>query len=277
MFVTGDSVIYSASDLAASSRCEYALLRDFDAKLGRGPAVIVHDELLARTADLGNDHERRQLEKFRDEFGDAVAVIGHPAYTIAGWAAAAEATQRAIANHAAVVYQAAMFDGRFVGLADFLVRDGTRYRVADTKLARSAKVTALLQLAAYADTLARSGVPVAPEAELILGDGTALRYRVDELIPVYRSQRAIVERLLDDHFTAGEPVRWEDEWVRACFRCPACQEQVRSADDLLLVAGMQVSQRTKLLDAGIGTVVELAEHTGPVPEMAPRTLAKLTA
>ncbi len=47
-----------------------------------------------------------------------------------------------------------MFDGRFLGFADFLVRDGERYQVVDTKLARSEKVTALLQLAAYADALA---------------------------------------------------------------------------------------------------------------------------
>ena len=46
-----------------------------------------------------------------------------------------------------------MFDGRFVGFADFLVRDGDQYRVTDTKLARSPKTTALLQLAAYADAL----------------------------------------------------------------------------------------------------------------------------
>jgi predicted RecB family nuclease len=46
-------VIYSASDLAAAARCEYALLRSFDAKLGRGPAVTTEDELLARTATLG--------------------------------------------------------------------------------------------------------------------------------------------------------------------------------------------------------------------------------
>lgn len=276
MFVTGDSVVYSASDLAAASRCEYALLREFDAKLGRGPAVVAHDELLARTADLGNDHERRQLDQFRREFGDAVTVIGRPAHTIAGLTAAAEATQRAIANGAAVVYQAAMFDGRFVGFADFLIRQGRHYRVADTKLARSAKVTALLQLAAYADTLARSGVQVAPEAELILGDGTVLRYRVDELIPVYRAQRVILERLLDDHYAAGEPVHWDDERVRACFRCPECQEQLRLSDDLLLVAGMQVSQRAKLIDAGVSTVAELARYRGPVPELAPRTLANLS-
>ncbi|ORW02434.1 TM0106 family RecB-like putative nuclease [Mycobacterium kyorinense] len=277
MFVTDDGVVYSASDLAAASRCEFALLRDFDAKLGRGPAVAAEDELLARTADLGRRHEQRQLDQFRVEFGDAVAVIGRPAYTIAGLTAAAEATRRAVADGAPVVYQAAMFDGRFVGFADFLVRDGGRYRVADTKLARSAKVTALLQLAGYADTLSCSGVPVAPDAELILGDGTVLRYAIDELIPVYRSQRALVQRLLDEHYAATEPVRWDDERVRACFRCPECEEQVRLSDDLLLVAGMRVSQRAKLLDAGVSTVAELAGHTGPVPDLAPRTLAKLTA
>jgi predicted RecB family nuclease len=277
VFVTGDSIVCSASDLAAAARCEYALLRDFDAKLGRGPAITVEDELLARTAALGNEHERRRLDQLRDEFGDAVAVIGRPAYTLAALAAAAEATQRAIANRAPVVYQAAMFDGRFVGFADFLILDGDHYRVTDTKLARSPNVTALLQLAAYADALAGSGVPVAPEAELELGDGTVVRYRVGDLIPVYRSQRALLQRLLDDHYAAGTSVRWEDEGVRACFRCPLCTEQVRATDDLLLVAGMRVSQRDKLIDAGITTIAELADHSGPVPDLAPSALGKLTA
>ncbi len=215
MFVVGESIVYSASDLAAAARCEYALLRAFDAKLGRGPAVSADDALLARTVVLGNEHERRRLDQLRDEFGDAVAVIGRPAYTLAGLTAAAEATQRAIANRAPVVYQAAMFDGRFVGFADFLVLDGEHYRVTDTKLARSPKVSALLQLAAYADALAGSGVAVAPEAELQLGDGTVVRYRVGELIPVYHCQRTLLQRLLDDHDAAGTTVRWEDQ---ASFR-----------------------------------------------------------
>jgi predicted RecB family nuclease len=277
VFVNGDCIVYSASDLAAAARCEYALLRDFDAKLGRGPAVCIDDELLARTATLGTEHERRRLDRYRDEFGDAVAVIGRPAYTLAGLTAAADATRRAIANRAPVVYQAAMFDGRFVGFADFLVLDGERYRVTDTKLARSAKVTALLQLAAYADALAGSGVPVAPEAELELGDGAVVRYRAGDLIPVYRSQRALLQRLLDEHYAAGAPVRWEDEAMVACFRCPLCAEQLRATDDLLLVAGMRVTQRDKLIDAEITTVAELAGHTGPVPDLAPSTLGKLTA
>ena len=99
-----------------------------------------------------------------------------------------------------------MFDGRFAGFADFLVlehRGRDRYRLRDTKLARSVKVEALLQLAAYADTLAADGVPVADEVELVLGDGAVASYRVDELLPVYLPRRAALQRLLDGHLAGG--------------------------------------------------------------------------
>jgi predicted RecB family nuclease len=276
--MAGERIIYSASDLAAAARCEYALLRTFDAKLGWGKGVTVEDELLARTAALGDEHEQRRLDQLRVEHGGEVVTIGRPpAFTLEGITAAAAATRQAIENDTPVIFQAAMFDGRFVGFADFLVRHGGRYQVSDTKLARSAKVTALLQIAAYADTLSRSGVPVTPEAELVLGNGAAVRYRVDELIPVYLEQRARLQQLLDDHYAHGVPVRWDDDRVRACFRCPVCDEQVRAADDLLLVAGMRVSQRAKLIDAGIDTLAELADHTGPVAGLPARAVDKLTA
>lgn len=281
MFVAPDGaetrVIYSASDLAAAARCEYALLRAFDAKLGRGPAVAVEDELLARTAQLGGDHEKRHLDLLRDRAD--VAVIGKPQYTVDGLTAAAEQTRRAVERRAEVIYQAAMFDGRFVGFADFLILeqgpDGERYRLRDTKLARSVKVEALLQLAAYAETLSAAGVPVADEVELVLGDGATASYRVDELLPVYRPRRAALQRLLDDHLASGAPVDWADDSVRACFRCPECEAQVRATDDLLLVANMRVSQRARLLDADITTVAELANHDGPVAELPARTFTGL--
>ncbi|MGV0849525.1 TM0106 family RecB-like putative nuclease [Mycolicibacterium phlei] len=274
MFVAGDSVVYSASDLAAAARCEYALLRSFDAKLGRGPAVAADDELLARTAELGDDHERRHLDALRDR---DVVVIGRPPYTVEGLTAAAEQTRRAVERRAPVIYQAAMFDGRFAGFADFLIlTDDGSYRLRDTKLARSVKVEALLQMAAYAEALTAAGVPVADEVELVLGDGATARYRVDELLPVYRPRRAALQRLLDEHLASGEPVDWADETVRACFRCPECEIQVRATDDLLLVAGMRVSQRARLFDAGISTVAELARHDGPVPELPARTVKALT-
>lgn len=279
MFVLADGddrVVYSASDLAAAARCEYALLRAFDVKLGRSPKIVVTDELLERTSSLGDDHERRQLDDLRAEFGD-VTVIGRPSYTASGLSAAAEQTMRAVESRAPVVYQAAMFDGRFVGFADFLVLDGDRYVLRDTKLARSVKVEALLQLAAYADTLARRGVPVADEVELVLGDGAVSPYRVDELLPVYLPRRAALQRLLDDHLARGRPISWDDEDVRACFRCPECSVEVRAHDDLLLVAGMRVSQRARLIDSGVSTVHDLAGLDSAVPELSARTVKALTA
>ncbi|MGY4649274.1 TM0106 family RecB-like putative nuclease [Mycobacterium sp. URHB0021] len=270
-----ERVIYSASDLAAAARCEYALLRAFDAQLGRGPAVASDDELLARTAQLGGEHEQRHLDELRATAD--VAVIGRPSYSVAGLTAAAGATLQAVERQAPVIYQAAMFDGRFVGFADFLIFDGEQYRLRDTKLARSVKVEVLLQLAAYAETLAVAGVPVAQEVDLVLGDGATASYRVDELLPVYRPRRAELQVLLDRHLAGGEPVSWDDEQVRACFRCPECTLQVRAHDDLLLVAGMRVSQRARLIDADITTVHELAGHTGPVDELSARTVKTLAA
>jgi predicted RecB family nuclease len=277
VFVDGDSVIYSASDLAAAARCEYALLRSFDAHLGWGPRVAVEDELLARTAKLGGEHEQRHLDELRSRGDDSVAIIGRPSYSAAGLTAAADQTMRAVERRAPVIYQAAMFDGRFVGFADFLLWDGEHYRLRDTKLARSVKVEALLQLAAYAEVLATAGVPIAPEVELMLGDGAVATYRVDELLPVYRSRRTELQRQLDGHLAAGTAVSWEDEDVRACFRCPECTIQVHAHDDLLLVAGMRLSQRARLIDAGITTITELARHDGPVAELPARSVASLRA
>lgn len=274
MFVADDRVIYSASDLAAAARCEYALLRSFDARLGRGPAVSAQDELLARTAELGTEHERRHLDELRT-FSD-VTIIGRPAHTVAGLTAAAQATLDAALQRAPAIYQAAMFDGRFVGFADFLLLDGNRYRLRDTKLARSVKVEALLQLAAYAEVLAAAGIAVHDEVQLVLGNGQTSSYVVDELLPVYRSRRTELQHLLDRHFASGAAVRWDDESLRACMRCPECEAQVRDHDDLLLVAGMRVSQRARLIDAGITTVSQLAHHVGPVPDLPARMLASLT-
>ena len=273
-------MLFSASDLAAAARCEYALLRSFDARLGWGPAVSADDELLARTAELGDEHEQRHLEQLREDA--EVTVIGRPTYTLAGLSAAAEQTLRAVQRRAPVIYQAAMFDGRFVGFADFMLLEdgpeGPRYRLRDTKLARSVKVEALLQLAAYAQTLSGAGVAMADEVDLMLGDGRTVSYPVDELLPVYRPRRDALQLLLDRHLAGGRPVTWEDEQVRACFRCDECQIQVRAHDDLLLVAGMRAGQRARLVDAGITTVAELAAYAAaPPPDVSPRSFTALRA
>ena len=279
VFVDDGRVLYSASDLAAAARCPYALLREFDHKLGRGPAVQVdEDDLLRRTGELGDAHERSVLDELIARHGDGVVRIGRPAWTAASLAAAAAATVDAFAREPAVVYQAALLDGRFVGFADFVERDDAgAYRVRDTKLARHAKIEALLQIAGYADALRAMGVKVAATAGLTVGDRSTVNYPIDDLIPVYRQQRAALENLLDRHLAGGAPVDWADPEVAACMRCAACEPHVRESDDLILVANMRLSQRATLNEAGITTVAELAAHTGSVDGMADSTVATLTA
>ena len=70
MIVAGDRVLYSATDLTAAAVCEFALVRRLDAKLGRvEPVPEVADEMLERTARLGDAHELRTLEAFRELYG----------------------------------------------------------------------------------------------------------------------------------------------------------------------------------------------------------------
>src|SRR5690625_670618 len=284
MFVRDDRVIYSASDLIVAAQCEYALLRELDFKLGRGERVDPPpDEMLERAISLGEAHEARVLRDFISEFGiwdgasHGVAEIARPERHSPEQLRVRQAeTVTALEAGADVVFQATFFDERFVGFADFLVGTDTprRYTVYDTKLARQARVPALLQLAAYADQLDRLGFDPGAEVALILGTMVESRHLVSDLLPVYRERRARLERLIDEHHASEAPVRWQGDYL-ACGRCPSCEEQLAATDDVLLVAGVRVSQRRKLNDAGIFTVADLARAPERVAGMAQATLANL--
>jgi len=149
VILLNDTVVYSASDLTAAAKCEWALMRKLDAKLGRVERVDdVEDDMLIRAGKLGTVHELRVLESLKQS--RTVVEFEQPPF--GEYAEAAAATAAALRDKADVLFQATFFDGRFLGFADFIMlgADGA-YEVYDTKLARSAKITALLQLAAYSD------------------------------------------------------------------------------------------------------------------------------
>ena len=156
----------------------------------------------------------------------------------------------------------------FVGFADFLQLgpDGA-YEVQDTKLARRAKVTALMQLAAYAEQLERIGVPVSPEAVLILGDGARSRHLIADIAPVFRARRERLHRILLDRYRAlgpdgrresAAPVAWGATGISACGRCEVCEPEVERTRDPLLIAGIRRTQRDALVAAGLDTIDAVA-------------------
>src|SRR5690625_545829 len=118
MFVRGERVIYSASDLTLAAECEYALLRELDFKLGRGVRVDPPpDEMLERAITLGEAHEARVLQSFISEFGiwdgasSGVAQIARPeSHSPAQLRVRQEETIAALESGADVVFQATFFD-----------------------------------------------------------------------------------------------------------------------------------------------------------------------
>ncbi|WP_407361103.1 TM0106 family RecB-like putative nuclease [Microbacterium sp. LBN7] len=263
-------VIWSASDLKAAAECEFAWCRAIDAKLGRVPAVEEpEDATLKRAALLGDVHEQNVLARYVDELGDDRVHQIEKVSSVDAEAlrAATEETVAALQSDALVVFQAAFATEEFVGFADFLRRDDDgRWRVQDSKLARKARVTALMQLAAYVDQLDRLGIPRSDEVDLILGDSTLSTHRVDDLLPLFQVRRArlralIADRRIGDGAT-GTPLAWGDDrddlQIVACGRCATCEEQVLAHRDLLMVARMRPVQRARLRASGIDTIDALA-------------------
>ncbi|UEL29374.1 TM0106 family RecB-like putative nuclease [Pseudarthrobacter sp. L1SW] len=270
-------LVFSASDLVAASECEYRTLRILDEKLGRSPkAVFPADEMQVRAGRLGDRHEQTVLASLVAKYGEWDASRGAGVYSldrgqnVRGELQAKHAeTELALRSGADVVFQATFFDGEFLGYADFLVNEaagtGTpgRYEVWDTKLARHAKVGALLQLAAYGDQLLGMGLEPSPVVTLVLGtrigeDWLRSSHSLPDLLPVFRERRRRFRQLTGQHREADGAVQWQQPGIVHCGRCDYCAEQVQLHRDLLMVAGMSVVQRKKLHAAGVTTIEELA-------------------
>ncbi|QJW38199.1 TM0106 family RecB-like putative nuclease [Cellulosimicrobium protaetiae] len=276
-------LVHSASDLVVAADCEYRLLCRLDEQLGRASRRDTgEDPMLVRAAALGERHERDVLARYEAEHGPFDPATGRGVLRVepprrASWdelVAAADRTLAALETGADVVHQASFFDGAFHGRADFLVRTGTddagaaRYAVVDTKLARRAKVPALLQLAAYGDQLLAAGVPVDPDVSLVLGTRERTSHRLADLLPVFRDRRDRLVRITTEHVARDGRAPWDDPDVRACGRCDDCRAQIEARRDVLLVGGVYESQRARLRAAGIRTIDELAAATDetPVPD-----------
>jgi uncharacterized protein len=262
------TLVHSASDLVIAGECEFRLLRRLDELLGRSPRrAREEDEMLARTAALGEDHERRVLEGHLRRFGPANA--GRPGGVLEVPPARRMARDELIEAHsrtlaameqgADVVYQASFFDGRFHGRADFLVRDPLgemerggdpggvlavepghwgaarplapqpRYAVHDSKLARRTKVRALLQLAAYANQLMDARIDPTSDVHLVLGTGETTSHRLADLLPVFRKRHARLVDVLDTHVADDAPVSWADDRYLACGKLRTCPDCAQAA------------------------------------------------
>ncbi|HTU70752.1 MAG TPA: TM0106 family RecB-like putative nuclease [Candidatus Baltobacteraceae bacterium] len=255
--------VFSASDLNNALECDHLI--ELEALAARGelqrPQPGQTAALLARK---GDEHERRQLARYRERYGEGiVGFTPENGRTLASFAAAEQRTLAAMELGAPFIYQATFFDGEFLGRTDFLrrveracVRWPWSYEVIDAKLALVPRPYYLVQLAHYSAHLARVQGTSPQQMHVVLGSGVERPFRVEDF--------AAYERHLRTRFVArmaqGVPPAYPLE-VGHCEICrwyDRCAAQRQHDDHLSLVARIRHDQIARLEENGIATMSALA-------------------
>ena len=281
MNLVDGTLVLSATDLTGFLACEH--LTELDRAVAQGllEAPVRDDPELEILRRRGGDHEQNHLEALRAE-GRRVVEIPRGRYTLAGLHEWEAVTLQAMRDGADVIYQAAFFDGRWHGRADFLLRVAEpsdlgpwSYEVADTKLARSLKAAALLQTAEYSLHVERLQGRAPRHLHIVLGNGETETRLVADVVSYHREARRRLEEVV-----GGGPRDTYPDRVEHCGVCrwaDGCAARRRDDDHLSLVAGMRRDQVRRLEAEGVRTLEGLAVILPVVPRMAEETLANLHA
>src|SRR5712692_8329350 len=275
MHLTGGKLVLSASDLTGFLECPHLTQQELAAARGEVTRPERNDPELELIARHGTEHEQTHLDAYVHAGKSVVPIENRGAARDDYWRARQE-TLEAMRSGADVIYQAALFHGRWLGYADFLERVGPlNYEVVDTKLARSAKAAALLQTSLYSELLAAMQGREPECMHLVLGDGTRQSFRVGDFRAYLRHAKA---RL--DLVAGAPPASMYPEPVEHCRVCrwsEVCEKRWRDDDSLVLVAGLSRSQAHKLGGAGVKAAEALATSDGDLSAtgISANTLARL--
>jgi uncharacterized protein len=260
-----EQLTLSPTDLAHFLACEHLIGLEL-AGTEKPEALDPQLELLRRK---GLEHERAYLEWLRAGGADLRAIEFDD-----DWDAATAATEQALRDGVDVVYQAAFREGRWRGFADFVERrpDGT-YEAVDTKLARRAKPSHILQLCFYTEQLGRIVGRRPARFHVVLGSGERVSFRPEEFDAYFRRVRARLERFVADP-PATEP--WPNDHCGICDFKAVCDEHWEAVDHLSRVAGIRRSQMEKLIAADVATLAALGSAAPDPPAgLSPEIYAKL--
>ncbi|MBA3779864.1 MAG: hypothetical protein H0X16_11325, partial [Chloroflexi bacterium] len=287
--------VFSATDLVGFLACDHLTQLERAAVSGERPGGRPHrdDPVLDTIRQRGFEHEQRFLDGLKAE-GRQVTEISPDASADAPDGSReshgdqlrrqARETREAINRGDDVIYQAAFFDGRWRGHADFLLRRNDKasllgpysYEIADTKLAHKTKASAILQICSYIEQLTQiQGVE--PDEMLVALGGKARaieRHRVADFMAYYRTVKTRFERAVDGEIV-GPPAYPSlitvPEPVEHCGVCrwlfEDCQPRWRREDALNLVAGITTRQRTGLRTIETDTRRKLAVLPLPPPKI----------
>ena len=263
------TIVVSATDLVGFLECDHLVSLELSRARGEIERPYHFDPQLELLRKRGYAHEQAEIARLTAAGRTVVEMRLRDPKTPAELKASQAETLAAMEAGTDVIFQATVFDGRWRGHPDFLVKRSDRpsslgswsYDVADTKLASHVKAAAILQMCVYADLLERlQGIP--PETlTVVTGDAAGHAYRFDDYAAYYRSARTRFEARLFGPGAAAAPATYPEP-VPHCDICPwwtACMDRRRADDHLSIVAGAAKVQRRRLVDAGVTTLAGLAE------------------
>jgi predicted RecB family nuclease len=266
------SLCLSPSDLTAYLACRHLTTLSLDVANRRRERPHHREALAQLVAEKGDLHEKRYLEYLRAQ-GREVVDVELPERA-AAFQVAHATTVAAMRAGAEVIYQATFARAGWRGRADFVVRvdepsdlGAWSYEPWDTKLARSAKPAAVLQLAWYAGEIAAIQGWLPERVHVVLGTAEVETYRPADveayLQVVHQRLRAHVEE-------PPETYPWPCEHCSRCDFAPVCRDQWVADDHLTRVASIRRDQIGKLATIDVTTLTALGEAP---PGLAVRRLA----
>ena len=265
-------LILAATDLVGFLECGHLTNLEMQAVAGMIHKPDQRDdpdvELLQRR---GHKHEQRYIDVL--EARGRTVVRGDDDWNHS-YEDRARTTEDLMRQGADVIYQATVFDGRWLGFPDFLLRVGEpgelgtdhHYEVADTKLAHVAKASALIQIASYVEQVERIQ-HVLPEKVYVVTGGAQPDehpFRAAEMMAYFRHAK---RRFEDALATDIDPKATYPDPVEHCAVCKwygdFCWRTWREDDALNLVAGISRAQRETLTEHDIRTRAALAGLNRP--------------
>ena len=255
--------MFSPTSIANFLACQHLTALNRAEEAGQIKRPFFADPVLDFLIKLGQAHEQAYLTQLTEQ---GLTVVEIP--TDDSRRDAAARTVEAIRGGADVIYQATFLDDQWYGRADFLTRvekpselGSFSYEVVETKLARSTKARAIIQLCFYSDLLSTIQGVVPEYMHVVLGGGAKPeKVLAHRYLAFFRKiKRDFVTAQQTQSETYPEPV----EHCRICDWSTVCKERWRNDDHLSLVANITRNQRQALIAYGVETVAGLA--TLPIP------------
>jgi len=274
-----DAILHSPSDLVRYLGCAHATALDF-VRLTRPEDAPERNQKSDAMGVLVQEAGLAHEEDYRSRLAAQGGLVEIPAEGSLQERAAA--TIAAMWKGAPAIFQAAFLQSPWHGFADFLVRveepsdlGSWSYEPVDTKLARSAKASHIVQLGIYARMIGTIQGRAPARVHVQLGSGDRASFRMTEFGHVLDAAITRYLAFVDNGARGTTP-----DPCGACSLCPwldHCEGVWEAEDRLTRIAGLSAPQAERLQAAGIATAAALAASPENmcVPRMTPATFSKL--